>query len=251
MAIPTIAAGNWKMNLTHSEALNLLDSLKECPCPDNTEMILAPPFVYLYEMVKAVPSNSKISIAAQNCHSETRGAFTGEISAEMLASIGVRYVLVGHSERRMYFNEGDEILLKKLHQALAHQLKPIFCCGEPLSQRQAGTHTAFVSEQLKQCIFKLDRAQFSQCMIAYEPIWAIGTGETATPEQAQDMHAHIRSLIHDHFGAEIAQSTALLYGGSVKPNNAPTLFSLPDVNGGLVGGASLKAADFCKIIQAG
>ncbi len=245
-----IAAGNWKMHLTLEEAKALVRQLMDCTVPGDTQVILAPPFVFLHEIVGMTASHPRIAVAGQNCHQEAQGAYTGEIAAGMLASIGVEYVILGHSERRMYSGEDSPLLFQKLQRALEAGLQPIFCCGEPLSERQAGTHESYVQDQLESCIFGLDPMMFSQCMIAYEPIWAIGTGETATPEQAQSMHKHIRGLVEKKYGSSIAEHVRILYGGSVKPANAGTLFALPDVDGGLVGGASLKADSFCSIIKA-
>ncbi len=245
-----IIAGNWKMNLSFPEAIELVEKLKTCEIPEDTGVILGVPYPYLHEIKKMTRSYPRIRISAQNCHQELKGAYTGEVSALMLASIGVDGVILGHSERRMYFHEDNTLLLQKLHAALSFGLHPIFCCGEPLDIRQAEKHEEYVANQLQKCIFQLDEELFRDCMIAYEPIWAIGTGETATPEQAQSMHRFIRNLIDRRYGTEMANLTRILYGGSVKPGNAAALFALPDVDGGLVGGASLQADDFCAIIQA-
>jgi triosephosphate isomerase len=188
-------------------------------------------------------------VCAQNCAATSNGAYTGEVSAQMLKGIGVQYVLIGHSERRDYFHEDNEILAKKINQALANGLQPVFCCGEPLSVRETGTQNDFVSAQLKDSLFHLSADQINGFIIAYEPIWAIGTGKTATSEQAQEMHAHIREVMAAQYGEAVAATISILYGGSVKANNAVELFSKPDVDGGLVGGASLIATEFSSIIS--
>jgi len=245
-----IIAGNWKMNLTRVQALALAGQLAEISVSGDKEVRLYPPFLYLNEINKLVQRNESLSIGAQNCHHEEKGAFTGEISAEMLRSMHIRHVLVGHSERRMYFKETNEQLLAKLKLALNNDIQPVFCCGEPLEHREAGTHPHFIENQLSRALFLLDPKTVGQCVIAYEPIWAIGTGVTASKEQAQEMHAFIRSLVDQKFGTTIAENIQILYGGSVKPDNAADLFAMPDVDGGLVGGASLSAEQFIAIIHA-
>ncbi len=244
-----IAAGNWKMNKTLPEAVSLASSLSTVAIPENTQVILGVPHVFLSEVRHAV-EGSAIELAAQNCHQEDSGAYTGETSPVMLQSLGIPYVILGHSERRQYFQESDELLAAKTDAALKHGLKVIFCCGESLSVRESGGQNEFVSRQLRLGLFHLDAAALKQIIIAYEPIWAIGTGVTASPEQAQEMHQQIRRLISEQYGAEAAANMHILYGGSVKPDNAATLFGQPDVDGGLVGGASLKADDFAAIMQA-
>ena len=246
MARKNIAAGNWKMNTTVSEGLELYKSLGQKEIPNNVEVIVGVPFIHLGALL--TEKNSKINIAAQNCHFENSGAYTGEISPSMLADMNVDYVILGHSERREYFHEDNAILAKKLNAALANGLKVIFCCGEPLEIRKEGSQNAYVSKQLEEGLFHLGKSELANVVIAYEPIWAIGTGETASPEQAQEMHAHIRSLLSSHYDSEAADEMSILYGGSVKPANAKEIFGQPDVDGGLVGGASLKADSFGEII---
>jgi triosephosphate isomerase (TIM) len=245
-----IVAGNWKMNLDFAKAMALADAvadgLSETP---SCEVLLAPPFVYLHDVLERIGHRSFISVAAQNCASQESGAFTGEVAASMLSSIGVEFVLIGHSERRQLFHETDEQLANKVKQAIVNGLIPVFCCGETLSEREAGKHHDVVSRQLIQGLFHLNPESFSDCVIAYEPVWAIGTGKTATVEQAQEMHAYIRSLITGHYSPATAGKVPLLYGGSVTAANAASLFAAPDVDGALVGGASLKSADFLSIIK--
>lgn len=247
-----IVAGNWKMNLTLQEGKALVDGIL-ATLPSLSEdklVVLATPFVHLTQTVQQLQGQSFISTGAQNCASEASGAYTGEVSAAMLQSAGVSYVIIGHSERREYYKEDDALLAKKTDLALANGLTPIFCCGEALEVRDAGTQNSFVEQQIKAGLFHLNAEQFSKVVIAYEPIWAIGTGRTATAEQAQDMHAHIRSVVAAQYGAAIANDTTILYGGSAKPSNAAELFAGADVDGGLIGGASLKAEDFIGIIDA-
>lgn len=246
-----IVAGNWKMNLTFKEADDLIyDMVKfieENP-QDKASVILCPPAVYL-EMATDHANESDVLIGAQNMSNFESGAYTGEISAKMLASIGVEYCIVGHSERRKYFNESHEVLAEKVNMALKHDVVPIFCCGELLPEREAGDHFSVVKKQLNDSLFMLDKADFANIVVAYEPVWAIGTGVTASSEQAQEMHKFIRGLIAEKYDNEIAENTTILYGGSCNAKNAKELFANPDVDGGLIGGASLKAADFIKIVQ--
>ena len=243
-----IAAGNWKMNCSRSEAIALVDALKGVTIPPSTQVILGVPSLYLVEL-SSMLAGHPIQLAAQNCHQAESGAFTGEISASMLAAIDVPYVILGHSERRAYFHEDDAMLAAKLDTALAAGLKVIFCCGEPLEIREGGRHVDFVKKQLEQGLFHLSEEALANVIVAYEPIWAIGTGVTASKEQAQDMHREIRQMVATKYG-DASKHLHILYGGSVKPSNAGELFAQPDVDGGLVGGASLKAADFEQIIQA-
>ncbi|HXH20344.1 MAG TPA: triose-phosphate isomerase [Chitinophagales bacterium] len=244
-------AGNWKMNKFLTEGIQLaadiLVNLQKNP--PATPVILCPPFIHLSELAKMLKECSFIKLGAQNCHYKDSGAFTGEVSAPMLSSIGVDYVITGHSERRQYFFETDEIVLLKVKAVLAHGLKPIFCCGEPLEVRQQNKHFDFVSRQVNESLLKLTAEEMKSVVIAYEPIWAIGTGVNATPAQAQEMHAFIRELLSKSFGSATAVGTTILYGGSLKPDNAKSLFSQPDVDGGLVGGASLVAGDFVRIVR--
>jgi len=211
--------------------------------------ILGVPATHLKAVSGIVKKVANLEVAAQNCHQAESGAYTGEISVSMIKSVGAKYVILGHSERREYFKEGHELLAAKVNTVLGKRLIPIFCCGEPLAIREAGTHVAHVKKQLEESLFHLKSKAFSKIIIAYEPIWAIGTGVTASPQQAQEMHKAIRALLADKYGATIADGTTILYGGSVKPANAKELFGQADVDGGLVGGASLKAADFLQIID--
>lgn len=247
-----IAAANWKMNGTLTEARQLAEALVHASLSlhDHQQVVICPPFVYLMMLREMFAQQPHLHIGAQNCFTEVSGAYTGEISAAMLASIGVEYVIIGHSERRQYFHETGDMLARKLDMALQHGLKPIFCCGEPLDVRQQEGQNAYVLQQLQDSVFHLSAEQLSRLVIAYEPVWAIGTGLNATPEQAQQMHAFIRSCLAEQYGAEIAQSLTILYGGSLKAANAAELFACPDVDGGLVGGASLKAAEFIQIVHA-
>jgi triosephosphate isomerase len=246
-----IAAANWKMNLSFDEAQSLVNALMSEPysLAPNRAVLLAVPAPYLLSIKEMIDKVDHFHVCAQNCAATSNGAYTGEVSAQMLKGIGVQYVLIGHSERRDYFHEDNEILAKKINQALANGLQPVFCCGEPLSVRETGTQNDFVSAQLKDSLFHLSADQINGFIIAYEPIWAIGTGKTATSEQAQEMHAHIREVMAAQYGEAVAATISILYGGSVKANNAVELFSKPDVDGGLVGGASLIATEFSSIIS--
>lgn len=245
-----IAAGNWKMNLDHMEAVSLASALIHSDIPSDVQVILAVPYVYLSELAEMCSASENVTISAQNCHHENSGAYTGEISADMLLSLGVDAAVLGHSERRMYFNESDALLKQKVDQCLANDMTVIFCCGEAKETRESGQQNSFVESQLINSLFHLEASAFENIIIAYEPIWAIGTGLTASPEQAQEMHAFIRSKLAEKYGTETAESVSILYGGSVKPNNASELFSNKDVDGGLVGGASLNAEGFSEIINA-
>jgi triosephosphate isomerase len=248
-----IIAGNWKMNTTKDEAIALLNSLteniQENILSENKIVVVATPFPYLHFAASAFTSKKYFYTAAQNCSEYEQGAYTGEVSAKMLASLEVQYVIIGHSERRQYFNENDEILLQKLLQVHKQHLTPIFCCGEPLDIRLSNKHYEFVQQQLDACLFQLEESYLKKCVIAYEPIWAIGTGKTATPEQAQEMHAFIRNEISNKYSPATAEEISILYGGSVNAKNAVELFSCKDIDGGLVGGASLNAVEFKTIIQ--
>ncbi len=244
-----IAAGNWKMNLSYSDAKALATDLSKVDVPAGTDVILGVPHPYLAQINEIVGTANSVSVAAQNCHEKEKGAYTGEVSTGMLDSIGVKTVILGHSERREYQKESDALLSEKVKVALAAGFRVIFCCGETLTTREAAAHFDYVGGQIKNSLFDLKNEDWKNIVIAYEPIWAIGTGVTASPEQAQEMHAHIRKLISDGFGTEIAEATSILYGGSVKPANAKELFAKKDIDGGLVGGASLKAADFEQIIK--
>ncbi len=242
-----IAAGNWKMNKNYDEGLELVDALVEGTKASDAIMILGTPYTHLKAVADRLKGVDHIKLAAQNCHVEEKGAYTGEISIDMIQSVGAEYVILGHSERRQYFAESNELLARKTDLVLSKGLTPIFCCGESLDIRKAEAHVAFVAVQLKASLFHLSPEDFSKIIIAYEPIWAIGTGVTASPAQAQEIQKEIRQLIADKYGAEIADGTTILYGGSVKPANAKELFSQEDVDGGLVGGASLKPEDFTAI----
>lgn len=239
------------MNLTLAQGEQLINDILQAglKLAEGQEVVVATPFPYLTKAKSLLKNYPGFFVAAQNCASEKSGAYTGEVSAEMLQSVGVDYVIIGHSERREYFQESNAILAKKVDQALAAGIKPIFCCGEPLEVRQAETQNAYVAKQLEESLFHLTEEQLKNVVIAYEPIWAIGTGLTASAAQAQDMHAFLRSQIANKFGREAALRMTILYGGSAKPGNAAELFSNPDVDGGLIGGASLVANDFVAIIQ--
>jgi triosephosphate isomerase (TIM) len=247
-----IVAANWKMNLDLIEGAELVNSIfKGMPVlNERKHVVIAPPFVHLTQTAAQLSGVPDIHLGAQNCSAESAGAFTGEISASMLKSAEVDYVIIGHSERREYFKEDDFTLSKKINQVLSNGMKVIFCCGEPLEIREANTHNEYVEEQIRAALFHLSEQHMAGVVVAYEPIWAIGTGRTATSHQAQEMHAHIRKVLSDKFGSEIAGDTSILYGGSCKPSNASELFACPDVDGGLIGGASLKANEFIGIVEA-
>jgi len=247
-----IAAANWKMNLNQQEAKDLLKNIldKLPKLTDNQQVVFSVPAIYLSNAVQQIGGISNVFVAAQNCHQNSNGAFTGEISAPMYSSVGVNHIVIGHSERREYFAESDALLAEKVNAVLANNSTPIFCCGEPLAIREAGTQNAFVETQLINSLFHLTPEQLLKVVIAYEPIWAIGTGKTASSAQAQEIHAFIRSVLATKYGADIADQISILYGGSVKAANAVELFSQPDVDGGLVGGASLIASEFTAIINA-
>lgn len=246
-----IAAANWKMNLTLAQGQALMQEIKDAAIEMGAEQeaVFAVPFPYLTAINTQLLGTNNFFVAAQNCAAEKSGAFTGETSAEMLKSIDISYVIIGHSERREYYNETNEILAKKINLALTNKLKPIFCCGEPLQIREANTQNTHIEMQLQESLFHLTADEIKDFVIAYEPIWAIGTGLTASSEQAQEMHAHIRKVLGDKYGAAVAETVSILYGGSVKAANAAEIFSQPDVDGGLVGGASLVAAEFVTIIK--
>lgn len=247
MARKKIVAGNWKMNKTLEESVELAKAVAVGKVPSRVDLVLCVPFVNMQSVQKVIAKKKKIHLGAQNMHQEVKGAYTGEISADMLLAVGANHVIIGHSERRQYFNESDELLAQKVNTALGKDLTPIFCCGESLEIRQAGSHVKFVEEQLKNSLFHLSESDFAKIVIAYEPIWAIGTGLTASPEQAQEMHAAIRKYIKKQYGNDIAKNCSILYGGSCNAKNAKELFSQRDVDGGLIGGASLIADDFITI----
>lgn len=245
-----IVAGNWKMNTTVAEGVQLAQEVNAAvAASDNLkcDVVVGVPFTHLTS-VKGVLTH--VSLSAENCADHKSGAYTGEVSAAMVASTGAEYVILGHSERRGYYNETIEVLKEKVDLALENGLKVIFCCGESLDERKAGIHFDVIKKEIEGSLFHLSAEQMSSIVIAYEPIWAIGTGETATAEQAQEIHGFIRSLLSDKYGATVADDTTILYGGSCKPSNAAELFAKPDIDGGLIGGASLKAADFMGIVTA-
>jgi len=243
-----IVAGNWKMNKTESETNELIEKLKQQDLKSGVEVFIAPPFVNLSAAVKATKNNG-IHVAAQNMHQSESGAFTGEISSAMLLDIGVKHVILGHSERREYFGETDELLKEKVKAALQAGLHIIFCFGEEFEDRKSEKHFDIVKQQLSTALFDLDTIYWKQIVLAYEPVWAIGTGETASPEQVQEIHAFIRSLVKDNYDWACADEVSILYGGSVKPANANEIFAQVDVDGGLIGGASLQAEDFSAIVN--
>ncbi len=241
-----IVAGNWKMNKTATEANTLINEINQgLSVLSNVQLVLCPPAIYLESTRKN--ANETISVGAQNCYCEASGAFTGEISAAMLSSVGVSHVIIGHSERRQIFSEKSKMLSKKVEVAIANGLTPIYCCGEPLEIRETGLHFSYVKSQITRELFHLSETDFSKLVIAYEPIWAIGTGKTATVEEAQVMHAALRNHIFKKYGKDVADGISILYGGSCNAANAKSIFSQPDVDGGLIGGASLKSADFLTI----
>ena len=247
-----IVAGNWKMNLTFDEAdelvndmLDRLEEEHELKC----EVIVCPPFPYLEMLTDMEFEEQKFNVGAQNCSAYDKGAYTGEVSAKMLKSLDVDYCIIGHSERRKYFGETNEILAEKVNRVIENNMSPIYCVGEVLEEREAGRHFEVVKEQLEKGLFHLDGDAIYDAIIAYEPVWAIGTGKTATPEQAQEMHAYIRQLVKEHYDQAAADDIRILYGGSCNAKNATELFSQPDVDGGLIGGASLKAEDFVSICK--
>ncbi len=247
-----IAAGNWKMN-TDLEQAQILASevvnMAKDEVPTNTQLILCVPFVHLQAVRSLLGSATNLHLGAQNCHHKASGAFTGEISAQMLASHGVSFVIVGHSERRQYFGENSEMLVSKVNLVLSCEMHPIFCVGESLAERNQETYFEVVKSQLEEGLFHLTESELLKCLIAYEPVWAIGTGVTATSQQAQEMHAFIRSLVAESYSQDVADSLSILYGGSCNPANAAELFACQDVDGGLIGGASLKSRDFIDIAK--
>lgn len=245
-----IVAGNWKMNTTVQEGISLAqevnDLLKNMKA--NCDVVICVPFTHLVP-VNGVIDQNIVGLGAENCADKVKGAFTGEVSAQMVASTGANYVILGHSERRQYYGETNETLIEKTRLALENNLTPIFCVGEVLEERENGTYNDVVKSQVE-ALFSLSAEDFAKVVIAYEPVWAIGTGKTATSDQAQDMHAHIRNVIAEKYGVELAQEISILYGGSCKPSNAKELFAKPDVDGGLIGGAALEAASFIGIVEA-
>ncbi len=244
-----IVAGNWKMNLNAAESHELIDALKAQTFNDGVHVAIATPYVHLAAAVDQTAGTS-IDVAAQNMHQAASGAYTGEVSAAMLEGIGVKTVILGHSERRAYFHETDALLAEKVNVALDNDMHVIFCFGEELEDRKSEAHFDLVTSQLTNGLFHLNASQWANITLAYEPVWAIGTGETASPAQAQEMHAHIRAVLAAKYDDALVQSVSVLYGGSVKPANAKEIFAQTDVDGGLIGGASLKAEDFAAIVNA-
>jgi triosephosphate isomerase len=243
-----IVAGNWKMNLDIDSGKELLINIIDADINKECISIIAPPYIHLNSF-KRMLSHTNIALAAQNCHAQQSGAYTGEVSVDMLKSVGVEYVILGHSERREYFNEDSLAISFKVNTVIKEGLRPIYCCGETLSQRKDGEHFETIATQIKQGLFQLNEMELLNCIIAYEPIWAIGTGETASPEQAQEIHAFIRKKISEVYGDIVANSISILYGGSVKPANAEELFNCPDIDGGLIGGAALDADSFATLTR--
>lgn len=245
-----IAAGNWKMNTTPAEGLKLVSEILDnsSEVANDVELIVCPPYTHLATIIEKV-KGSRVMVGAQNCAWELNGAFTGEISVPMLKEMGVTHVIIGHSERREYFHESDEMMLMKVRLTLSHGLSPIFCIGEKLEEREKGIQFAVVEEQMKNVIFQLSEEYLAKVVIAYEPVWAIGTGKTATPEQAQKMHAFIRETIAENYNNRVAEIIPILYGGSVKGANAKEIFGMSDVDGGLIGGASLSVPEYIQIAK--
>jgi triosephosphate isomerase len=245
-----IAAGNWKMHLSLEQARRLASTVAMADRPKGVDVFLGIPSVFLHPVSTDLQNSPGMYTGAQNCHQAEAGAYTGEVSASMVSSAGGKFVILGHSERRELFGETDQIIEQKIRRALSEGLEVVFCCGEPLEQRESGQHKQWVERQMRHALFSLSPLQMQHLIIAYEPIWAIGTGKTASPEQAGEMHQFIRKEIRQAFGDEIADGIPILYGGSVKPQNAHELFSQEDVDGGLVGGASLEADGFLQIVHA-
>ena len=245
-----IVVGNWKMNLDREEAFDLISKvLLNLPKNNFPEIVFAPSNIYLDKLSKICTNINNVSVASQDCSANERGAFTGEVSASMIASCNVDYVILGHSERRINFNESNSLLRTKLNRVLENQLRVIFCCGESLEKRNKEVHLDWIRSQISESLFHLSATDFSKIVIAYEPIWAIGTGVTASAEQAQRTHLFIRNIIADRYGSSVADSTSILYGGSCNPSNSFSLFSQEDIDGGLIGGSSLKSLDFISIIN--
>ena len=243
-----IVAGNWKMNTTYSEAKDLAAGVLNGDKVNDVDVILFPPAIYAAELAIDL-STSSVQVGVQNVSEHDSGAYTGELSASMLQSVQMSHAIVGHSERRAYFNESNDVLALKVNQLLSHQITPIYCCGETLDERESDNHFGVVENQLEEGLFHLSEQGILSCVIAYEPVWAIGTGKTASSDQAQEMHAHIRQLVAGHYGEDISQNVSILYGGSCKPSNAKELFANQDVDGGLIGGASLSVDDFLAIVN--
>ena len=246
-----IVAGNWKMNMNLQDGIALAKELNDTLTAEkpNCGVVICTPFIHLASIAQFL-NQDVVALGAENCADKVKGAYTGEVSAEMVKSTGAQYVIIGHSERRGYYNETPEILREKVLLALENGLQVIFCIGESLEEREANKQNEVVKAELEGSVFNLSEEDFRKVIIAYEPIWAIGTGKTATSDQAEEIHAYIRSIIAERYGKEVAEDTTILYGGSCKASNAPELFAKPDIDGGLIGGASLKAADFKGIIDA-
>ncbi len=248
-----IVAGNWKMNIDLEKGVQLFNEIQQLLKEEvkaDQEVIICPPYIHLSSLSQIVDPNINLSIGAQNCHQADSGAFTGEVSASIIASAGASYVIIGHSERRLYFAESNSLLAQKLDVVLKNGLSPIFCIGETLEQRNSETYFEVIKEQITEASFHLQGADYRKMVLAYEPVWAIGTGLTASPEQAQEIHSFIRNLLADKYDQDLANNMTILYGGSCNPKNAAELFAKADIDGGLIGGASLKAQDFVDIIKA-
>ncbi len=247
-----IVAGNWKMNTTLQEGVKLAEEVNAAldAVEPKCDVVICVPFTHLASVNGVITNTKKLGLGAENCADQAKGAYTGEVSASMVASTGAKYVILGHSERRQYYAETSEILCAKVALALENALTPIFCIGEVLEEREAGKHFEVVKSQLVEGLFNLSACDFAKIVIAYEPVWAIGTGKTATAEQAEEIHAYIRSVIAEKYGNEIAENTSILYGGSCKPSNAKEIFAKANVDGGLIGGAALKCEDFMGIVTA-
>ena len=241
-----IIAGNWKMNLDLDEGKELMINILDTELNSDVLSIVSPSFIHL-DSFRRMLSHTKVGLAAQNCHQQESGAYTGEVSVKMLKSVGVDYVILGHSERREYFREDSLAISFKVNSVIQNGMRPIYCCGETLGERQDGEHFKTIKNQIKQGLFSLNEMELLNCIIAYEPVWAIGTGETASPEQAQEIHAFIRKTIAQQYGEMVANNISILYGGSVKPANAKELFNCPDIDGGLIGGAALDAQSFAAL----
>jgi triosephosphate isomerase len=248
-----IIAGNWKMNKTFDEGMGLVSEISNMLKDEyhgNAEVIIIPPFVHINAIGRMVINDRNVSVGAQNCSNHVSGAYTGEVSAAMLKSCGATYVIIGHSERRQYFGEHNDWLAKKVDAVLAEGLSPIYCCGETLEERESNKHFDVLKSQISEALFHLSTEQMSKVVVAYEPVWAIGTGKTASTAQAQEVHAFIRTLLNDKFGADVSDNITIQYGGSVKADNAKELFSAPDIDGALVGGAALQSRSFVDIVKA-
>ncbi len=245
-----IVAGNWKMNLDREASLNLMNGILKLINVDvQVEVIISPPFTFLYELSELVRDRNNIFLSSQNINSNHSGSYTGEVSSAMVRSLGVEYTIIGHSERRKYFNENNLVIKEKVDISIKNSLNVIFCCGEEIMHRKKGIHFDWIKKQIEDSLFHLTDTEIRDLIIAYEPIWAIGTGETASPVQAEEMHKFIRSLINSKYGKEISESISILYGGSCNPDNARDLFSMKNIDGGLIGGASLDSNSFVKIIE--